>query len=198
MGIATPRTLNALARKKAVALRLELESRFPVVAAPVELVPMPCWGRNVRSRLRPFVWELIRQDTLEKSGVRCAGCGRRRRHWNLDCHEVWRYEDETLTQRLVDIVAMCHDCHEIRHLGFSNVMGRGAKTERRLQSLNGWTPHELEDYLRLAFALWEQRSRNNWRRDISWVAEQGYPYTPRKVEPAVRLKGATTNKTRQG
>lgn len=65
-------------------------------------------------------------------------------------------------------------------MGLASVNGRGKIAESRLRRLNDWTVEQAEDYQALAFYLWLHRSKNNWRRDLTWLAEQGYPFKPRK------------------
>src|SRR6266542_2374238 len=57
----------------------------------------------------------------------------------VECHEVWRYDDRTHVQMLVRMIALCPACHQVKHLGFANVKGKGTQARAHLARVNGWT-----------------------------------------------------------
>jgi len=99
--------------------------------------------------------------------------------FRAECHEVWRYDDLTLTQVLTDVLALCSLCHEVKHIGLAGVNNRHKIAKVRLCRLNRWTNQQSEEYLVLSWKIWRYRSRNQWRRDLLWLVEKGFPYKPR-------------------
>ena len=168
-------------RAKTLAFRLTeaLSKHFPAVRLTVELVPKPCWKRNLRSSVRPALWELIRSRTLPQTGSRCAVCGTPGDASRIECHEVWAYDDRTLVQSLADIVALCSPCHEVKHIGRAGLTGRGHIAKARLQELNQWTAARTEEYLALVWKIWRYRSRNLWHQNFLWLTDNGFRYKPR-------------------
>lgn len=184
-----PRALpfNRYAQRKALHERRRLEVAFPTVRLSIELVPMSCWGKNLRSRLRPVLWEQIREQTLASS-CSCHACGSGRQLGKRECHEVWTYHDEILVQRLSDIVALCPSCHHVKHFGLSGILNIQAPAERRLRRINGWSASQLDEYLDLSFSVWNYSSHNSWNQDLNWITVHGFPYQARPRLPRVRVR----------
>lgn len=64
------------------------------------------------------------------------------------------------TQTLKRVIALCPDCHHIRHWGKSIVDGREEDTLRHLMAINGWTLAQAEHATDEAMTQWEERSRH--------------------------------------
>lgn len=137
----------------------------------VELVPRTCWYSNVRSEVSRADWEICKQYVRERSGDKCEICGGQGRRWPVECHEIWDYNDQSHVQRLVDLIALCPACHEVKHFGRTEVVGRGRQAFEHLQKVNGWTHSETVDYLQNVNTIWEQRSRHEWTLDIGILNE---------------------------
>ncbi len=112
------------------------EGRSVRTCLTVELVPRTCWFTNVRSEVSPADWNKLRRETVERAGKRCEICAAGGR---LECHEMWEYDDERRIQRLSGLVALCHRCHEVKHLGLAGVRGRGKQAMEHLARVNGWS-----------------------------------------------------------
>src|SRR3989344_8527269 len=70
----------------------------------IDLVPASSWNQNLRSLLKPKMWENLRKETYKKYKFRCAFCKSQGR---LHAHEVWDYDDKNYVQKLVNIIALC-------------------------------------------------------------------------------------------
>ena len=139
----------------------------------IELVPQTCWFSNVRSEIRPADWDRLRKTTAAHAGNRCQICGGRGPKWPVECHEIWEYDDGRHLQTLSGLQALCPACHEVKHIGFANVRGRGRIAALHLAKVNGWTVPEAERYVAGQFAVWERRSRFPWTLDLSWLEQCG-------------------------
>lgn len=164
----------------------------------IELVPETCWYTNVRSNVSTAEWELCKQFVRERSNNRCEICGSRGPRWPVECHEVWEYEERIthgppliarmvkgesqLTaetpvakveriQRLTGLIALCPDCHSVKHIGRAEAQGGLHLALQHLTTVNGWTRSLAEHYAEGAFRVWRERSRYEWTLDISYLSE---------------------------
>lgn len=135
----------------------------------LDLVPSTTWYDNLRSRLRPSEWDRLRKATYAAAGHRCEVCGGKGRHHPVECHERWEYDDDAHVQRLVGLIALCPACHEVKHFGRSQAVGRGAAAFAHLMRVNHWTETQAVDHIAESFALWERRSNIEWTLDTSWL-----------------------------
>lgn len=148
----------------------------PQTSAPVltvELVPRTAWASNVRTLVRPVEWEVCKRFVRERSGDQCEICGGRGRRWPVECHETWAYDDETLTQTLTGLIALCPNCHLVKHLGFAEQRGQLDSALHHLQVVNHWNRREALAYSEACFDLWLRRSKYPWTLDISYLETLG-------------------------
>jgi hypothetical protein len=144
--------------------------RPPVVVPParltIELVPKTSWHHNVRALTDELGWDRIRRQVYRQADYHCEVCGGRGPEHPVECHEVWRYDDRTRMQILVRMIALCPACHQVKHIGFANVKGKGAQARAHLARVNGWTPEQADAYISQAFQVWAQRSQGPWTLDL--------------------------------
>lgn len=146
----------------------------------VELVPRTAWYSNVRSEVTAAQWEVCKAYTREKSGGKCEVCGGRGPRWPTEAHEIWHYDHERLVQSLVDIVALCPACHEAKHIGRAEAVGRLPQAMAHLSRVNGWNDIRTNLYLERAFAVWDARSQVDWDLDISFLRTLGIEAQPKR------------------
>ena len=133
-----------------------------------ELVPDSCWYSNLRSILSPAQWDIVRKDAYARAGGRCSVCGAVSRR--LEAHERWEYDEEKCVQKLVDVVALCHSCHEVVHIGRTQLTGGEERASKHFMKVNGCTYAEYRKALGEANGV--HRRRNlipEWRLDITWL-----------------------------
>jgi hypothetical protein len=135
----------------------------------VEMVPRSCFYSNLRSNLSKKDWEKLRQWSIQRANARCEICGSTNFGRSLECHEIWEYVEDTQTQVLRGLVALCRECHRAKHMALARGMGWEEAAIRHLMKINRWTPSKVEVYLMEAFDLFEARSQINWKLDISWL-----------------------------
>lgn len=138
-----------------------------------ELVPDSCWYSNLRSLLRPQQWDVVRRDAYAKANGRCRICGRAVRR--LEAHERWTYNEETHTQILSDVTAICSDCHAVIHIGRTQLTGGEEKASQWFMKVNNCS---YADYrAALGQANEDHRRRNRipeWKLDLTWLTAR-YP-----------------------
>ncbi len=135
----------------------------------IELVPSTCWFKNVRSQVSAADWDKLKKLTARAAGYRCEICGGRGPKWPVEAHEVWDYNDRTHMQTLTGLIALCPDCHSVKHIGLAVSRGREQPTLEHLARVNGWSVEDARLYMEVQFEVWSQRSTHNWTLDISWL-----------------------------
>lgn len=135
-----------------------------------ELVPDSCWYSNLRSILKPEQWDKVRRAAYARADGRCSICGSPSSR--LEAHERWEYDEEKNTQILTDVVALCRRCHEVVHIGRTQLMGREKEAADWFMQVNECS---YADYrAALGRANDDHRRRNRvpeWKLDISWLNE---------------------------
>ena len=133
-----------------------------------ELVPEACWYANLRSVLKPADWDKVRFDAYARAQGKCMICGR----WTkrLEAHEKWSYDEKNALQTLVDVVALCHNCHEVKHISRTQLVGRGAEAMEWFMKVNGVSQMDYHAALQKANEEYLHRNRvEDWVTDISWL-----------------------------
>ena len=130
-----------------------------------ELVPDSCWYSNLRSLLPPGGWDIIRKKAYARANGRCMVCGKPTRR--LEAHEQWSYDEDNAVQKLTGVIAICHACHEVVHIGRTALLGREPQAQAHFMKVNGCTQSEYHAALGEANRLNAERSRHEWMTDLS-------------------------------
>ena len=130
-----------------------------------ELVPDSCWYSNLRSALPQGAWDVIRKKAYARANGKCMICGAPTAR--PEAHEQWEYDDEKGVQKLANVVAVCRACHEVIHIGRTQLMGREREASEHFMKVNGCTYAEYRKALGEANAVHRERSRREWVLDIS-------------------------------
>jgi len=96
------------------------EGEITLSKLTIELVPSTCWYSNVRDNVTKSEWDKIRKSTYKKANYLCEICGGKGHRWPVECHEIWEYDDENHTQTLKGLIALCPDCHKVKHFGLTS------------------------------------------------------------------------------
>ena len=52
------------------------------------------------------------------------------------CHEIFEFDDQKLIQKLTKLVALCPDCHMVKHIGLAEVNGNLKKATKHFMKVN--------------------------------------------------------------
>ncbi len=135
-----------------------------------ELVPEECWYSNLRSVLPPAGWDIVRKDAYARAKGRCSICGKAGR---LEAHETWSYDEKRAVQKLETVIALCHACHEVKHISRTQLTGRGDEAMEHFMKVNGCS--QMDYHAALGKANEEYLCRNkieNWTTDLSWLKDK--------------------------
>jgi len=95
----------------------------------IELIPESAWGENLRKYLPKEIWEKIRKEVFRKANYKCSICGKRGK---LHCHEVWEYDDQNHILKLKGFMALCENCHLIKHWGMATILASEGKIKWKI------------------------------------------------------------------
>ncbi|MBQ9485286.1 MAG: HNH endonuclease [Clostridia bacterium] len=134
----------------------------------IELVPDGCWGSNLRAILSKRQWDFLRNDAKSRSGGKCAICGKRTSY--LDAHERWEYDAKNGVQKLIDIIAVCKDCHSVIHIGRTSLKGDFERAENHYMKVNGATYAEFRAALKKANEIHVELNKvSEWKTDLTYL-----------------------------
>lgn len=133
----------------------------------IELVPASSWYTNVRSSVSGATWARLQRETAERAGYRCEICGRQGVQHPVEAHEVWAYDDARGVQRLVRLIALCPDCHGVKHFGRSLAQGAQRRLLAWFAHVNSLTVAEALAAVRAAFDQQRRRSARSWELDLA-------------------------------
>lgn len=133
-----------------------------------ELVPDSCWYSNLRSILTREQWDFIRKDAYARAGGRCMICGAPTAR--LEAHERWSYDEAKAVQKLEDVVAVCHSCHEVIHIGRTQLTGREREASEHFMKVNNCSYADYRRALGEANAAHIRRNKiPEWSLDLTWL-----------------------------
>lgn len=85
----------------------------------------------------------------------------------LEAHEQWRYDDESGVQSLENIVAICRPCHEVVHIGRTQLLGREKEASEHFMKVNNCSYADYRKALGEANTIHRERSKKEWQLDVS-------------------------------
>ena len=134
-----------------------------------EIVPDSCWYVNLRAGLPPELWDKIRRDAYARAKGKCMICGAVGR---LEAHERWNYDEEKALQKLQTVVAVCRNCHEVIHIGRTQLVGRGVEAMEHFMKVNECSQMDFHLALGKANETHQRQNRIEWTTDISWIEKR--------------------------
>lgn len=137
----------------------------------IELVPKTCWCSNLRDHLTKEEWDKVKKYTFTKASHICEICKGKGDKWPVECHEIWLYDDKTLTQTLERTIALCPSCHQVKHFGLASITGNYEKALSHFMKVNNFPYQKSINYIEKSFSIYEKRSNFNWALNIDWLNE---------------------------
>lgn len=94
-------------------------------------IPKPMHGLNPRTVMGKDWWDKVRKEAYAKYDNHCYACGRHKSqdeyHDWLEAHEDYKINYKTGEVKLVNIVALCHSCHNFIHSGRLNILNKNGE-----------------------------------------------------------------------
>lgn len=137
----------------------------------VDLIPIQSWKLSLANLMPKNEWKKIREACYQKANWRCEICNNVGIRHRVECHEIWEFMNNDYTQRLVGFIALCPDCHAVKHIGRAFSLGDASKNKAisHLMKINEWTELETKKHIEDAVELWIERSFIKWDIDTSLV-----------------------------
>lgn len=133
----------------------------------IELVPETCFYSNVRSEVAKETWDIIRKKTYKIAKYKCEICNGIGNKWKVECHEIWSYENGN--QILKGFIALCPNCHKVKHAGLANLKDEMNIVINQLCYINKISVKEAKTYINDSFNVWKERNKVKWKLDISYI-----------------------------
>ena len=144
-----------------------------MIKLSIELVPSSSWFNNVRAVVTKKQWDFLKSKVSSKAYNICEICGGVGPKHPVECHEIWSYNNKSLVQKLEGMIALCPNCHMVKHFGLARIMGKEAKALLHFMKVNNLTPKKAEVAISEAFKVWAERSKKTWKLDISHLETYG-------------------------
>ncbi len=139
----------------------------------IELIPSSSWFSNVRSVLSSAEWDKLKKHIYKRSEYLCEICGGKGLTHPVECHEIFEFDDQKLIQKLTKLVALCPDCHMVKHIGLAEVNGNLKKATKHFMKVNKTSKSETDLYIKNCFLQWQERSSKIWKLDLSHLSLYG-------------------------
>lgn len=136
----------------------------------VDLIPASCWFTNVRYCVKDSDWYRLRKYVYERVNNICECC---KKVSDLEAHERWDYDNDQKIQKLVRLVGLCSDCHRVTHIGLAEINGYGEDAFEHLKKVLDISDEECEKHIEDAYDIWEERSKFDWKLDLSILIDNG-------------------------
>ena len=143
----------------------------------VEIIPTSLHGKNPRTVMGRAIWERQRKLVSEAAGNRCEICGGVGKRHAVEIHERYEYDETSAPpcQRVIGLVALCPDCHAVKHLARTQKVARQQDDPsiyenalRHLASVNDWDAKRLKEYLADVREEFQRREAlGEWTQDFS-------------------------------
>ncbi len=149
------------------------------------IIPKTAWGNNLRSYLTQAGWDKVRKKCYAEHDYKCQICGGQggngRKH-PVECHEDWTFSEGKIT--LKGLMCLCPPCHEFHHPGLASTNGHTERMLRQFMKVNNISRSEAIDYFQREFAIWRERSREEWSLSIDYLKEyMGDDFKYKRPEP---------------
>ena len=138
----------------------------------IELVPSPCWQSNVRSSMTRAQWDTLRKSVYATYNYQCGIC--QASNVQLNCHEIWHYDDENHIQKLAGFIALCPMCHHCKHIGHAGILASQGKLDleqviEHFMQVNHCSREFYSTHRKAAFNVWHERNRFEWTTDLGSI-----------------------------
>lgn len=144
----------------------------------VELIPSTCHFSNVRTTVKAKEWDKIRFISYEAADNKCEICKQNGKDQgykhNVECHEIWEYDDDNHIQTLIGLISLCPTCHQVKHIGRAIKIGKFYQCVKQLAQVNKWTREQIDIHIAESFEVYKERSKHEWSLDLSILTQPPY------------------------
>ena len=140
----------------------------------IELVPSTVWFSSLHRLMSRKAWNRVRDNIISKNGRKCQICAETEGTLNL--HEIWEYDNKNHIQKVKGFILLCKMCHHVKHIGLAGILANEGKLDyneviRHFCKVNNCSEREFEKHVNDAFAIWRERSLQQWKQDFGEYKE---------------------------
>lgn len=147
----------------------------------IDMVPKTSWFNNLRSLLTEDEWKKVRTDIYKKNNFKCEICGGKGNKHPVEAHERWEYNKNTQIQKLINIEALCPDCHLVTHIGFARISNKFDYAIEHLKKVNKWDDTQAKNELENSLFIWNELNEIEWKIDMSWLLNK-YNFSKKTIQ----------------
>ena len=150
-------------------MEVDFSKTKPKQLLVIEMVPETSWFTNLRSMLTQSQWDKVRKQCYTDADYECQVCGNIGPKWPVECHEIWSYDDKKHIQTLKGLIALCPDCHMVKHMGLTQIRGLTQQAMTHMAKVNDWNLLQVGTAMSKAFEVYHERGEYDWTLDTSWL-----------------------------
>ncbi len=142
-----------------------------------EIIPTSLHGKSPREVKGRAWWDRQRKKAYAAVGSRCEICGGTGPRHPVEAHEVYGYDEAARppVQRVLRLIALCPDCHSVKHLYRTAAIARERNDPSVYQAaldhlarVNGWSKEQVRAHLRETREVFERREAlGPWITDLT-------------------------------
>jgi hypothetical protein len=149
----------------------------------VELIPKTCSYSNLRTLIPNKYWDKLRKMSYSEANHVCQVCGdsgknQGYRH-NVECHEIWGYDDKKKIQILLGLTSLCPMCHQVKHFGRASAIGKQAEVLHHMEKINNWSHKECVTHIGKIMMEYLERSKYKWRLSLELL--NTFDFIPKSI-----------------
>lgn len=123
----------------------------------IEMLPKGAWENDLSRTLSKKDWDTLREFCYKKANNTCQICGEKTS--DLNAHEVWEFNEKNKTQTLKNIIAICNNCHGVKHFKNSVRLGYGDLAKFHFMQVNQCSEMDFAECLNQALFDYKQRNK---------------------------------------
>jgi hypothetical protein len=155
---------------------MSIKSKSPKLF--IEPIPKTCHFSNIRSTVKTKEWDKIRFLSYDKAGHKCEICNKtgikQGFAHDVECHEIWEYDDVNHIQKLIGLVSLCVLCHKVKHFGMAKKMGYEQICLEHIAKVNKWSKEEINLHMIEVNEINNERSKFEWTLDLTLLMDELY------------------------
>jgi hypothetical protein len=143
----------------------------------IDFVPKTCWCKKIRYALVPEDFKRLEGLVINRTNRQCEACGVKdpKQETRMEVQARWEYDvsEGKHVQRLVRLMAMCPDCHEVTHFGKACMDGRRDAAMVHLQKAANMSAENAQAHADAAYTRLRELNEHEWQLDLSLFTNNG-------------------------
>lgn len=139
----------------------------------VEFTPKSCWCKKIQYAVKWCDRTRLNDYVLGRVNRTCETCNVQDTQLEYHMHGRWIYNEETHTQKLVRLMALCDACNTATHFGTAHFNGRKNDAISQLKKVNTFSDEQVQQHIDDAYAFVKTLNQHKWTVDLSLLTSNG-------------------------